>query len=157
MGYLKRQHGFTLIEIIVTAAILGIIGAVAVGIIGNQSRAFVTVFNRSVLTSDVQKAINIVRNDIRNLSRDGVTVMEPGNLSFTDDEGNEVEYLYEAYTLKRNDNVIATNLQAPPFTYLDEAKAVTVLPESLSFVKVTLIAARENDTVKIEEEIYVRN
>jgi len=142
LSIIKKQNGFSLIELVIAIVITGIFASVIIGIVGQHSQSFAKIFNQSVIMSEGRKAMNRLRIDLQNLSPDS---------------GNTITYNYSQDKLSRNDKVIANFLQSATFTYLDKSKNETDDSQNLCYIKVNLIFKRNQETFKIEELIYARN
>ena len=157
LSIIKKQNGFSLIELVIAIVITGIFASVIIGIVGQHSQSFAKIFNQSVIMSEGRKAMNRLRIDLQNLSPDSISIMHPDLLKFNDINGNTITYNYSQDKLSRNDKVIANFLQSATFTYLDKSKNETDDSQNLCYIKVNLIFKRNQETFKIEELIYARN
>lgn len=66
MFVLKKQNGFTLVEIIIVIAIMGIIGGVSSLIIGRSLDAYAALERREKLQSSIRLAIERITRELRN-------------------------------------------------------------------------------------------
>jgi hypothetical protein len=155
--YFSDRNGYSLHELNIVIMILGIIGVVAIAIIGGQTRHFIQIFNRSSSISEGRKAINFLRTDIHNLQTDDITIMLPSQLEFTSINGNTIEYLYQNNRLFRNSNVLAVDLYSAQFSYLDIDQKITTNPTNICYIKIHLSFLKGNETVELEELIHARN
>jgi len=155
--YVSKENGFTLVELIVSIMIFGIIGLVAFNIIYNQANTFNQVFNQTTSISDTRNVIRLLRRDIQNLSVADISTLESSNFVFTNSEGNEVAYTISDGSLTRNETPILTGVLENPFTYLNINQIETAVKDSVRFIGVTLSTSRNHETVRIEEIIYARN
>lgn len=154
---LKRQGGYTLIELIITVIITGIIAVVAVDIIYLQARTYNQVFDRSLLIAEGRKAIVALRDDVQGIDPSKISSMEADRLTFQNFNDETIDYYFHDSQLDRNNNKLADYVQAAPFQYLDKDKNVTASAASLAFVKVQLNFTYGSNSTQFEEMLYVRN
>lgn len=154
---LKRQGGFTLIEVIVTLVITGIIAVVAVDIIYLQARTYNQVFDRSLLINEARKAVVALRDDVQGIDPSKITSMEADRLTFQNFNGETIDYYFHAGQLDRNNKKLAEYVQTGPFQYLDKDENVTASAADLAFVRVQLNFTYGSNSTQFEELLYVRN
>jgi type II secretory pathway pseudopilin PulG len=155
--FIKNRNGYSLFELNIAMVIFGIIGLVAIGIIGGQTRNFVRMFNRSFMISQGRNAINILRTDSHNLPPDSISVMQSNQLKFININGQTIEYLYQSSKLSRNKDVLASDLSSGQFFYLDINKNVTASSANLCYIKINLTFSKGSENVVLEELIHARN
>lgn len=62
----KTKKGFTLIEMLVSIAVFGIVSVVMTGIVLNMASVSYTVDRRTDFLNDLEAAVNSIKNDMRN-------------------------------------------------------------------------------------------
>jgi len=155
---INEERGFSLIELIVAFVILGIISAIAFGILDTNTEIYSEVFYRSFLLSEGRKAMRVLRNDIQNMDRATLSTIESDNIQFEDMAGNEIEYEVSASSLLRNGEVLIDFLDDQDvFVYLDANRDTTQSAQNVRFIGVNLELAKNNYKIKLGETIYVRN
>ena len=153
----KNQKGFTIFELVIVIAILGVIAVFAVNIMHTQAVTFSNVFTNSGLLSDGRNALDMLRKDLHGLSPDSISTMTATNLTFTRQDGNTITYSMASNTLTRNSNILAENISANPFSYLNAAQGVTASKADLVFVSVNLQFQSYNESLALQELIFLRN
>ncbi len=153
----SRENGFTLIEVIISVVLVGIVTSLALGILHTQAQTYSQIYNRSMLTFEARNALRLMRSEIRSMNPESITALDANQLEFTDVENNAVSYKFQNGELTRNNQVILKNLTKAPFTFLDKDQNVTDQKSDIRFVRIKLFLAAGNETAQMEELIYVRN
>ncbi len=154
---IKTENGFTLLEMIVSIIILGILGVIAVSIIANQTESFNQVVNQTVGLTDSRKVVRMLRSDIQNLTVANIITKNGDQFEFTDNDGTNISYQKTGSEFTRNENLILTGLDQSPFTYLNIDQQTTSTTDSIKFIGVSLSIVINNESVVMEEIIYARN
>jgi prepilin-type N-terminal cleavage/methylation domain-containing protein len=154
---IKKQNGLTIIEMIVTISIIGVIAVVATGIIHVSTQTYVRIVERSIVMVEGRNVMQKIRSDLQKLAPDSILTMKKKRLEFVDIDGNAIDYNYTKKGLKRNKVIITKFLQNKPFQYYDKDMAKAKDPAELRFIRVTLSLQWKSETVQIEELVYVRN
>ena len=157
MGFFRRQGGYTLIEAVVVIMIIIVLSVVVVDIIYLQAANFTQVFNRSILLGEWRKALFEIRGDVQEIATDNITEMQSNRLTFTNFDGQKIDYQYAPNTLTRNGATVAEWVQADPFQYLDGDQNVTTDSDSLTFIRVSMSLNRSGKAIKLSELLYIRN
>ncbi|MCP4411102.1 MAG: prepilin-type N-terminal cleavage/methylation domain-containing protein, partial [Gammaproteobacteria bacterium] len=124
---LKSENGFTLLELVISVVLIGIIGTIIISVVANQTVSFNRVLNHTVGLTDSRKAIQMVRKDIQNLTVANIITMTSDELGFIDNNGANVTYLKTGSNFTRNDNTILNGLDQSPFKYLNIDQQVTAV------------------------------
>jgi prepilin-type N-terminal cleavage/methylation domain-containing protein len=152
------ERGFSLIELIITFVILGIVSTIVVGILDTNTKIYSEVFYRSYLLSEGRNALRVIRNDIQNMNRETLSVLETDHMQFDDVDGNSIEYEVSSASLLRNTETILNHLSnSDVFVYLDKNKDTTDVAQNVRFIRVNLKLTRNNYAIEMGETIYVRN
>lgn len=134
-AFVNRHSGFTLMELVVSIILMGIIGTIVFTIMANQSMTFNRVFNQTDAIFDARNTMRILRTDIRNLDFENIVKMESGDLQFNNDSGNLVKYEVSGGSLLRNGTSILDDLNENPFTFLNSDKDATSSTDSVRFFR----------------------
>lgn len=153
----KNQKGFTIFELVVVIVILGVIAVFAVSIMHTQAATFSNVFINSDLLSNGRKALEVLRKDLHGLSPDSISTMTASDLIFTLPDGNTITYSMISNALTRNSNILAENISANPFSFLNAAQGVAASKTDLVFIRVNLQFQNYNETLALQELIFLRN
>lgn len=157
MKFFTPQSGYTLMEVVIVILIASILSFVVVDIIYLQTVNFNQVFNRSIFMGEWRKTLAQLRVDVQELMPANISTMSSNRLTFTNFDGEKIDYEYNSNKLNRNGIVLANWVQADPFQYLDKDENVTVNSDSLTFVRVTLDFYRSGNSMELSELLYVRN
>jgi len=154
---LKNEKGFTLLELVVAASILGIVALFIVHLVNGQAQTFARVFNDSELLNNGKRAMDLLRRDLHGVAPASINTMTSSNLVFTKTSGESIEYTTASKTISRNGTVIAEYITNNPFSYLDANQSSTGSTAGLVFVKVNLVLGKLEESLQLEEIIYLRN
>src|SRR3990167_7204928 len=101
----RREAGFTLIELIVTIVVMGIISGVAALLILQGLNGFIAEDVRASLTNDGRLAIERMVREIRTIrtrTAADIPTMTAPTLSFVDLDGNPITYTSGGGSVTRN-------------------------------------------------------
>jgi len=161
------SKGFTLIEIIITIVIIGIIASLAAGIIVQVVKVYATEDNRSDIQYQAKLAVERMARELRTMrsaTAADITTMNGTTLLYNDINGTQMGFRLNAGKVERTqDNgatwqTLATNITgATIFTYLDNADAVTASQTALWFVQVQVAATRGTESVTMRATVHPMN
>jgi len=161
------QQGLTLIELVISIVILGIISLVSYGVIALNARTFNSVRDNTLANWDVRRAMQILRHDIQEIRPQNLISEADGSLSgarlrFTSLDGNTITYRKDGEYLQRRVNLqdwltLVSGIQQNPFQYLNISSNSTNNKNNVVFIKVTLESVQGSKTVTLEDKFYVRN
>jgi len=154
-----HQKGFTIIELILSIVILGIVGVFTFSFLGNNMSAYVKEQQHKLLYDQGRLAMKYIAREIRDANRNA-NINTPGGgqeLQFTrvHPSSTNIHYKFSGTSLTRNDNsvggsyyILAGNVSAFNASYNSGTQIVTVE------LVLTLTGV---GTVKFRTEIYPRN
>lgn len=169
--FLRQSKGFTLIEIIITIVVVGIIASLAAMIILQGVRAYSDERSRSDVHYQARLAMERMAREAR-MVRSCSAISGPANpsatLSFTDINGNAVSYTVNAGTgvLSRGAgaDLLATGItSAQPFRFLDQngnvttACSVPTAPTDIWFIEISLMDTQNSETLQMRTRVHPRN
>ena len=141
----ENQKGFTLLEVIITMIVIGILSTVAIGIISICAESVSRVSNSSRGQGDLRKVMSIIRSDFQKINPSKIFSdrMDDYRIFFEDIDGNEIRYRVKNSMLQRRVNnnswlTLLTDVQQKPFTYLDQNLNSTTNPLNVKFINVFL-------------------
>ena len=152
-GALRDQRGFTLTELLVVAAVLGLILAAVVVVQQRGQEAYIFGSHRVEVQQNNRAALELIVRELR--SAQSVTAVPSGtNLTFVDENGNPTQYQLAGTTLNRTVSGTTTALiggvQTLNLTYYSAwngaAGTTTTTPASVKLIRVQLVTGTE-DTV----------
>lgn len=165
----KNSKGFTLIEIIITIVIVGIISGIAAVIIAQGVRSYTDEQGRSDMRYRAELALERMSREIRMIrsaSAADIPTMTGSTLRYTDINGAAMGFRLNGGAIERTEdngatwNPLATNVTAPwgnLFTYLDSAGSVTGSQASLWFVQIEFTVTQGTETETFRSSVHPRN
>jgi prepilin-type N-terminal cleavage/methylation domain-containing protein len=159
--YKLSSPGFTLIEIVITIVILGVLSALASVIILQGARIYSTEDLRSNVHYQTKLAVERMAREAR-LIRSCADITAPANpsgtLSFTDVNGNAVSFSYAGGNLSRGANLLASGItSAQPFTFLDVNGNQTTACPGIWFVAVDVIGQNGSQSAEMRTRVHPMN
>lgn len=141
----RSQHGFSLIELVMTIVIMGIISVVVGEILVQGYKTFITTQDISEVDWQGLLALESLTNDIHNIrSAADITTISSSTFSFTDMTGTTITYALSGSTLQRNSLTVASGVSALTFSYLDKDGAVTASATAVRYVSISVTAVQNN-------------
>jgi len=166
---MKNQNGFTLTEILIALAIAGVVMAGVYSAYYSQQKSYVTQEQVVAMQQNLRAAMYYMEREIRMAGCDptedaGAGIQTAGSnsirftLDITDDAGigdfdgdtldanEDITYSLDDNDgdgdndLERNNNLIAENVDALDFVYLDANRATTTTLANIRSVQITLVA-----------------
>ena len=137
----RSQKGFSLVELIITIVMMGIISVVVGRILIQGYKTFIT--SQSISEVDWQGllALESLTNDIHNIrSSSSITTISASSFAFVDMSGTTVTYALSGSNLQRNGLTVASGVSALAFSYLDDAGTVTASATAVRYITVSLTA-----------------
>jgi prepilin-type N-terminal cleavage/methylation domain-containing protein len=164
---MKKEKGFTLVELVIAITIAGIAAATIGAILLGTVKAWTFKFNRSDILWDGRLAINRMTREIRTV-RDSVSVTTASSSQFRFiDAGNvDITYSLSSTNLNRTENgtanLLAENVSSLGFTYYDAAGTVipspTVSPTTdIKRVRINLTLIKNGQTLYLQSDSMPRN
>ncbi len=164
----SNSRGFTLMELVVSIVVLGVLGIVTYGVIALNANTFKTVQDNTVKRWDARRTMQMLEEDIQMINPDKVSGMpgtnDPVNyLYFTNDDGKLVQYILNANgELKRKEgtgawSVILDHIDVNPFQFLDQYSNPTHTKADIQYIEVTLSQTIDSKNYTIKKKFYVRN
>ena len=168
----SRQSGFTLMEITIGVVLLGLLGVVGSTMKSGSFNTTRVISTEHLAYSSARYAMERMAREIREMQYDTATstlslsVMTASQLSFvkTGMAGtSNVTFQYTSPTLSMAyppaaSAVLARDISAFSFTYLDENRAVTALPNSVRHVRIALTTAPAGaQALSLVTQVNLRN
>lgn len=153
-------------ELVISIVVLGIISGFGYGILVLNAKTFNFVTQHTIARWDARKAMNSLKNELRMMRPQnilGSAALSPQKLFFKDIHGDICRFLYTGNgRLRRQINsgrwdVLAEELQNPPFSYLDINQHKTINKNDLAYIRIDLQVKQKSEIVQLSETVYVRN
>lgn len=157
-----RERGSTLIELIITIIVVGVIAGIVGAVMLQGVRAFMAQDTKASITSQGRLAIERMARDIRLIrSRTAadIPVMAATTLSFVDMSGNAVVYTSGAGSVTRNGVALASpNATGLTFSYFrQDGVTPAASPAQLWIIQVDLTFAGTNESQDFRVRVHPRN
>jgi len=158
--WLASQHGFTLAELLIVVAVLGIVLAGVFAIQQQGQQAYLLGSNRVETQQNARVALDLMIRELRS-ARSITTIASCANsvctdLTFVDQNGQTVEYALSGATLNRTIGGTATaliggvqSLAMTPYSVYEVSTATytpTTTPAQVKVIKIS-VTARTEETV----------
>lgn len=171
MSTVTRQHGFTLIEMIISMVILSLLGAAAGYSLTGGALAFSSSAEAVHSLADLRYASERMAREIREIRRDLVTpatydisTMNPGTLAFTKSDATGVTLTSTppvatlAYTVPAVTSTLTDQVSTLTFAYF-QADGVTAATGNgdVSFIEIELVLSRDGNSYPQRTRVALRN
>jgi len=171
----RRQKGFTIIELIVTILIIGIIAGLGIPLLVELLDSLQYVVYRKGLSESSEVVLRKMTREIRRL-KDDTSVYTANSTTFrfkVNDENNPLVQHTIEYRLSGNDlereydgttDTIAADVSSFGFTYLEDDATTSISSPQVSpnatdikFVRVDMTLESDNNTIDYTTKILLRN
>ncbi len=163
----NKQNGYSLMEVVVVLVIIGIVGAIAYGVVLLNARTFKTVSDKVSNRWEVRKAMDVIRNDLQDLNPKAIFGFGKGKNAnkkfyFVNNQGQKVRYQFKGNKLLRRVNsgkweVVLDNVKQSPFEFLDGSMNPTTNSNDIAYIRVNLAVNDMNPGEKLEDVFFLRN
>lgn len=157
------SHGFTLVEMVITITLVGIIAGIAGMIILQGMRAYLAGENRADVQYQAGAALERMSREIRTIrSRADITTMTATDLRFTDMTGAQAGFTWVAPNLGRwngaGTDPLAAGITAFSLAYYQQ-DGVTVAGAAATvwFIDVAITAQQGEETQQMRTRVHPRN
>jgi len=159
------QSGFTLIELVVSIVILGILSVLTYGIVAMNARTFKTVSDNTTAQWELRQTMSRIKRDLQMLEPAlilGTGKLSSQALSFKTVDGHTMRFRRKGSQFERRWDtggwqVLLKNLRQDPFVYLDKDLNSTTDKQKLNYINIRLAVLLNGKTVTLNEKVYVRN
>jgi prepilin-type N-terminal cleavage/methylation domain-containing protein len=142
---MRRQSGFTLIELVLVIVIMGVISIVVGKILFHSFQTFVTSQNISDVDWNGQLTMANFSNDVHTIrSASDIATIAANTFSFVDTTGTTVTYQLSGSTLTRSGQTLATGVTSIAFAYYDKDYSVTATAANVRYVTFTASFVQNN-------------
>lgn len=143
----KKQTGFTLLELVLTTVLMGIIAVVLGQILFQGYQTFMTANNISEVDWQGLLAVERFAEDLKTIrSANDITSATATAFSFIGSNNASVQYQLSGTSLLRNSQPLANNVQSMNLTYLDKNGATTATSTAIRYISYNLSFTQSNLT-----------
>jgi prepilin-type N-terminal cleavage/methylation domain-containing protein len=166
----SQDAGFTLVEIIITIVIVGILAGIAAMIILQGARAYSDEQSRSDVHYQARLAVERMAREIRTIRQPtalGTTIIgtitgNPTNsLIFIDINGTAITYALTGTVLNRTvggvPSALAQGVTTLQFQHYTSAGVLTTAPASVWFIEINVIDTQGTETLQIRTRVHPMN
>ncbi|MEW6684081.1 MAG: prepilin-type N-terminal cleavage/methylation domain-containing protein [Nitrospirota bacterium] len=157
----RGERGFTLIELIMTIVLVGIIGGIIGALLLGGTQAFVAEDTKASLTTQGRLAVERMVRDIRlvrSRTAGDIPTMTAATLNFIDTSGNAIAYTSGGGSITRNGVVLAAAPTANlAFSYFQQDGTPAASAAQVWVIQVDLTFGGTNDSQDFRVRIHPRN
>lgn len=154
------RRGYTLLELVVSIAVMGILGLYLVYAVWGSAQAYNDLRSRAANAADAHHALELLSREIqeiRTATSADIPVMASTDLSFTDIGGSAVEYAFSGTTLNRNGQALLKRLESFSFAYAKQDGTAPAAAADLWTVEVSMTLLRGDRRLVLRTRIFPRN
>ncbi len=161
----NAEYGFTLIELVVSMVILGILSVLTYGIVAMNAQTFKIVGDNTTAQWDLRQTLSRIKRDLQMMEPHriiGTGKLSSKTLAFKTTDGHTLRFRRKANLFERRWDtegwqVLLKNLQQDPFIYLDKDLNKTTDKKKLDYIHIRLAVLLNGKTVTLNEKVYIRN
>lgn len=155
---MKRQHGFSMIELIIVIAILATLAVITLPMLQAGFNGYVTQRNLSDANWQGRLALSRMVRDIQSLpSTSNISTASSSQFTFTDIDNASVSYTLSGSNLQRNAITLANGVNSITFGYYDSAGATTATIANIRYISIALNITQNNVNITLQTVIDLRN
>lgn len=163
----SSQKGFSLFEMVIAIAIVGILSFVTYGVIALNANTYNMIHSNTTLRWDMRKAMQLIQTDVHMMDIPTIQAMNgagktSNQIRFDTMSGDNIRYQWHGNKLRRRVNggawlELTDELEKKPFRYLDVDLNPTANQNDVAFVQVNLSRTVDGQNFTLTERFYVRN
>jgi prepilin-type N-terminal cleavage/methylation domain-containing protein len=151
----KPHYGFTIVELVLVIALLGIIGTVTGFILKESLKSYTLIIARKDSLVDARRAIERMKSELRIAMN--IDSMSATSLQFDTTTENNISYTLNGTDLERNGNDIAQSVSALTLTYLDAGGAGTAVTANVRRVQLDItVSTASHGSLRLRSQVYLR-
>ena len=165
---MKKEQGFTLIEIIIVIIVVGIVSVIISSMLLGVVKAWTFKFNRNDILWDGRLALGRMTREIRTVKDStSVTTATSSQFRFTDTGNKDITYNLSSTNLNRTENgtanLLAENVSGLTFTYYNSSDVVIPSPEvspsatDIRRVRISLTLTKNGQNVYLQSDASAKN
>lgn len=152
--------GFTLIELVLSIAILGIVVGLLSGLMSESLRSYGIVSDRRVSLDAVRLATGRFKRELILIeSTDDIDSFSANSIQFDLPSETNISYSRSGNNLMRKSDVLANNVSYLDFDYLDSSGNETGTKANIRSVRIEMVldSANNHGSHRIRTEVVLRN
>jgi len=157
---MNQNRGFTLVELVLTIALLGIIGWVTGVVMIRSVESYSIVSDRKLSLSDARLAIDRIASDIRLIqATSDIQIFTASQMVFNIPSEPNITYNLVGSNLQRSGFLLASPATQLAFNYLDDNGNETAVKANIKRIRVTVSIGTHNShgVNQIRTTIFPRN
>ena len=163
---IHTSRGFTLVEIVITIVIVGIISGIAAMVILQGAKAYSVEQSRSDVHYQARLALERMGREIRMVRSRTVAdipMMNPTLFLYTDSQGIQMGFRLNAGAAQRTEDngttwqTLATGVTALNFSYLQQDDVTAATAPTLWLVVIDMTSQQGSETLQIRTRVHPRN
>lgn len=168
MRNLSDNKGFTIIELVITMVLIGIVAYIAADAMSTGFKAFFVTDNRKEALDQARIAMERMTREIRNVrSSSDIGTANPTEFCFINIEGTRVSFRYSANAITREEpavcpgsggNTLANSVTGFSFSYLQSnGSPDPTPPNNTKRITINLTTTISGESVTLQSEVWPRN
>lgn len=157
---MKKIFGFTLVELVLVIAMIGILGAVLGPGLGTALRGYDVIVSRRTTLAQARSAMDRIVHEIRLIGSpsDILDVSSSSSFQFEYPNNVSITYSLSGTDLLRDSDVLASPVSSLEFKYYRGSGAETATPSQVRRVQVTftLTAPGSHGSLTLRTNVYLR-
>lgn len=158
----KREKGYTLIEMVLVILLTGIIGSLIASVFMQGVQIYAGVDQRQEAGQRAGMAVGRMGQEIRGIGRTGtgepdIQIFTATAFEFKDLGGNSIRFEQAGTNLNRNTDLLTSNVRSLMFAYLKKDGNTATVVSDIWRIQVDLEIEVGSERVRLRSEIFPRN
>lgn len=153
------HKGFTLVELVLSIAIVGVLAAVVGPILIGAVKSYALVTNRQATLNSTRLAIERMSSEMKLIpSANSIDIFQASTFQFDTPSENDINYTLSSGNLLRSGAVLVSNVTSLSFAYLDANGAPTATKANIKRISVemTINAGSGFGTLQLRTQVFPR-
>jgi len=158
MRYSSKQHGFSLIELVMVIVLMGIIASIASKILAEGLNNLLTARKVNDANWQGQLAMERMIRDFRDVRSSGdISISSASEFAFTDINGNSIDYKLSGTSLMQGSSILADGISSLVFTYYNASGTSGASGSAIHYVKAAITVTQGGANYTVSALGYLRN
>jgi prepilin-type N-terminal cleavage/methylation domain-containing protein len=141
---LAMQGGFSLVELVLTVALIGILSNIVSQTMMTQTESYAFVSHRKTAMSDARYAINRIAYDAMRVEIEDITALSGNSIYFVDFNGLSTDYHVTSGNLMKGSELFLEGIQSFNIVAYDAAGIATLVLADVRKFKFTVVTVPKN-------------